>query len=60
MFRILLVLVVIALGYDAIVHRGAYTRSVWYRLLDSTEQLVGGTPRPATPVNNETPAERRD
>jgi hypothetical protein len=29
MFRILLIIVVLAIGYDAVMHQGAYTRSIW-------------------------------
>lgn len=36
MFRILLVIAVIAIGYDAIVHQGAYTRDLWYKAVGAT------------------------
>lgn len=40
MFRILLVIAVIAIGYDAIVHQGAYTRDLWYKAVGATERVV--------------------
>lgn len=29
MFRILLIIVVLGVGYDAVANQGAYTRSIW-------------------------------
>ena len=29
MFRILLIIIVLAIGYDAVMHQGFYTRSIW-------------------------------
>jgi hypothetical protein len=40
MFRILLVIAVIVIGYDAVVHQGAYTRDLWYKTVDVTERVV--------------------
>ncbi|MDU0339628.1 hypothetical protein [Bosea rubneri] len=40
MFRILLVIAVVAIGYDAVVHRGAYTRDLWYKAVGVTERAV--------------------
>lgn len=37
MLRILLVIAVIAIGYDAIVYQGAYTRSAWASVVGATE-----------------------
>ncbi len=42
MFRILLVLAVIAIGYDAIVHQGLYTRNVWTSVVGFTDSAVTG------------------
>ncbi|WP_332680682.1 hypothetical protein [Bosea sp. (in: a-proteobacteria)] len=65
MFRILLLIAVIAIGYDAIVHQGAYTRSAWYNVVGATERLVGEAkrigepareePRPEQPLREEPP-----
>jgi hypothetical protein len=40
MARILLVIAVIAIGYDAVVHQGAYTRDLWYKAVGATERVV--------------------
>ena len=37
MFRILLIIAVIAIGYDAVVHQGHYTRNVWTSVVGLTE-----------------------
>lgn len=37
MFRLLLIIAVVAIGYDAIMHQGAYTRNAW----DSVVGLTG-------------------
>jgi len=42
MFRILLVVAVIAIGYDAVVHQGMYTRSIWTSLVGLTDSAVSG------------------
>ena len=40
MFRILLIIAVIAIGYDAVVHQGLYTRSMWTSLVGLTDSAV--------------------
>lgn len=40
MFRILLVIAVLAIGYDAVVHQGAYTRDLWSKAVGATERVV--------------------
>lgn len=43
MFRILLIIAVIAVGYDAIVHQGAYTRGIWSNIVGLTNSAVEST-----------------
>lgn len=40
MFRILLIIAVIAIGYDAVVHQGLYTRNVWTSIVGLTDSAV--------------------
>jgi hypothetical protein len=40
MFRILLIIAVIAIGYDAVVHQGLYTRNVWTSVVGLTDSAV--------------------
>lgn len=40
MFRILLLVAVIAIGYDAIVHQGLYTRNAWASVVGMTDSAV--------------------
>ena len=40
MFRILLIIAVIAIGYDAVVHQGLYTRNMWTSLVGLTDSAV--------------------
>ena len=59
MFRILLVIAVIAIGYDAIVHQGAYTRDLWYKAVGATERVVDeakrvGERKPDEPPRSQT------
>lgn len=42
MFRILLVLAVLAIGYDAVVHQGVYTRNLWTNLVSFTNSATEG------------------
>lgn len=42
MFRILLILAVLAIGYDAVVHQGTYTRNIWTNLVSLTDSAVQG------------------
>lgn len=54
MFRILLVLVVIAIGYDAVVHQGLYTRNVWTSVVGFTDSAVTGAKQLGQDVREET------
>ena len=54
MFRLLLIIIVLVVGYDAIVHQGAYTRDLWSKAVGATERVVDeakrvGEPAPDTP-----------
>lgn len=40
MFRILLLIALIAIGYDAVVHEGAYTRGIWSNMRGLTNSAV--------------------
>jgi hypothetical protein len=40
MFRLLLIIAVIAIGYDAVVHQGAYTRNAWTSVVGITDSAV--------------------
>ena len=58
MFRILLLVAVIAIGYDAVVHQGLYTRNAWSSLVGMTDsaissarQLGDGTRDQNRPIN---------
>ena len=55
MGRILLVIAVIAIGYDAIVHQGAYTRDLWYKAVGATERVVDEAKRVGQRAPDEPP-----
>jgi hypothetical protein len=40
MFRLLLLIALIAIGYDAVVHEGAYTRGIWSNMVGLTNSAV--------------------
>ena len=42
MFRVLLLIIVLVVGYDAIVHQGAYTRDAWNSIVRLTQSSVEG------------------
>ncbi|MCU4180660.1 hypothetical protein [Bosea sp. BH3] len=42
MFRILLVIIVLVVGYDAVVHQGTYTREAWDGITRLTHSAVEG------------------
>ena len=42
MFRLLLIIIVLVVGYDAIVHQGAYTRDAWNSIVRLTGSSVEG------------------
>lgn len=42
MSRIILVLLVLAIGYDAVVHQGSYTRNIWANLVSLTDSAIEG------------------
>lgn len=52
--RILLVILVLAIGYDAVVHEGAYTRSVWTSLVGFTGSAVTGAKQIGERARDET------
>jgi len=41
-FRLLLVIIVLVVGYDAVVHQGAYTRDAWNSIVRLTSSSVEG------------------
>jgi hypothetical protein len=41
-FRLLLVIIVLIVGYDAVVHQGAYTRDAWNSIVRLTGSSVEG------------------
>jgi len=43
--RLLLIIAVLAIGYDAIVHQGAYTRNAWSSLIGFTDSAVNSAKR---------------
>jgi hypothetical protein len=45
MFRLLLIILVLAIGYDAVVHQGAYTRSIWTSIVGLTESATTSAKR---------------
>lgn len=40
MFRILLLIAVVLIGYDAIAHQGMYTRNAWSSVVGLTDSAV--------------------
>lgn len=42
MFRLLLIIIVLVVGYDAVVHQGAYTREAWNSIVRLTSSSVEG------------------
>lgn len=38
--RLLLIIAVLAIGYDAVVHQGAYTRNAWTSVVGVTDSAV--------------------
>ena len=42
MFRVLLLVIVLIVGYDAVVHQGAYTRDSWNSIVRLTQSSVEG------------------
>lgn len=53
MFRILLVLAVIAVGYDAIVHQGTYTRQTWDGVVGMSQSVIGGAKHLGSEIREE-------
>ena len=41
-FRLLLIIIVLVVGYDAVVHQGAYTRDAWNSIVRLTSSSVEG------------------
>lgn len=42
MFRLLLLILVLVIGYDAIAHQGAYSRQAWDSIVRLTDSSVEG------------------
>lgn len=42
MFRLLLIVIALVVGYDAVVHQGAYTRDAWNSIVRLTSSSVEG------------------
>ena len=42
MFRLLLIIIVLVVGYDAVVHQGTYTRDAWNSIVRLTSSSVEG------------------
>jgi len=41
-FRVILIILVLVIGYDAVVHQGAYTREAWNSIARLTGSAVEG------------------
>ena len=54
MFRILLIIAVIAIGYDAVVHQGLYTRNMWTNVVGLTDSAVASAKQMSQNVREET------
>lgn len=55
MLRIILVLVILALGYDAVAHQGSYTRNIWTNLVGLTDSAMNGAKQLGDNAPAETP-----
>lgn len=53
MFRILLVLAVIAIGYDAVINQGTYTRQTWDGIVNMGGSVVDGARNLGNEARNE-------
>ncbi len=58
MFRLLLIIVVIAIGYDAVVHQGLYTRNVWASVVGLTDSAVSSARELGQPTREDNGAVR--
>jgi hypothetical protein len=54
MSRIILTILVLAIGYDAVVHQGAYTRSAWSSLVGLTDSAITGAKQIGERARDET------
>lgn len=54
MFRLLLVIVILVVGYDAVVHQGAYTRQAWDSIVRLTHSSVEGAKQLGERVRDDT------
>ena len=59
MLRILLIIAVIAIGYDAVVHQGFYTRNAWASVVGLTDSAVTGAKQLGQNAREETGAVRQ-
>lgn len=56
MFRLLLIIAVVAIGYDAVIHHGAYTRNAWDSVVGITGSAVDSAKQLGDRVKDDTPA----
>lgn len=56
MSRILLTVLVLAIGYDAVVHEGAYTRSIWSSVVGLTGAAVDSVRQHSDQNDNRPPS----
>ncbi len=54
MLRILLIIAVLVIGYDAVVYQGANTRAAWTGLVGLTDSAVAGAKQLSQNVREET------
>ncbi len=57
MFRLLLIVAVLLIGYDAVVHQGAYTRNAWASVVGVTNSAVSNARQFGEGVREERPAQ---
>ena len=53
MFRLLLIIIVLVVGYDAVVHQGAYTREAWNGIVRLTDSSIDGAKQLGERVRDE-------
>lgn len=54
MFRLLLIVAVLLIGYDAVVHQGAYTRNAWASVVGVTNSAVSNARQLGEDVREDT------
>lgn len=58
MFRILLIIAIIAIGYDAVVHQGHYTRNAWTSIVGLTDSAMTSARQIGQNAREDSPAPR--